>query len=375
MNPRDRYLAAIRGQEVDRVPLFLEGFTFPDREALLAHPDPGRREVGLRVLEHVTFFTGVPSYVNRYLVTPPQRIRVVERLTRGRTVRTTSEIDTPRGTLTAVVEENPATDTVWTLKYPVETPADLEALASVPWEPPAGLAPPDLEPLPRRLWTHGVVDTRISSPVVCVGGAMTYEGFLELCGADPALVEDLTAECARRVEATLDILLGAPGIEYVWIGGCEWLTPPMGSPALYRRLVQPYEARLIARAHAAGAVCHVHCHGNVRSTLPLVVERGADFYEPMEAPPDGDLTMAEGVALAAGRMTLGGNVEARLLAYGSPDEVAEATRAALAPSPARIVLQNTAGPLQAMSPREVANYHRMVDVWEECAVAPAAPAA
>jgi hypothetical protein len=161
------------------------------------------------------------------------------------------------------------------------------------------------------------------------------------------------------------VLFSRPGIEYLWIGGCEWLTPPMGSPRLYEALVQPYEAAIIAKAHAHGAACHVHCHGRVRSTLPLVVARGADYFEPMEPPPDGDLTMAEGKSLAAGRMTLGGNIEARLLAHGDVDDVERATREALAGGKERMVLQTSAGPLAEMTPRMVANYHRMLDVWEE----------
>jgi len=112
-------------------------------------------------------------------------------------------------------------------------------------------------------------------------------------------------------------------------------------------------------------VVHVHCHGNVRSTLEAVIERGADFFEPVEPPPDGDITMAEAKSLAAGRITLGGNIEARLMAYGSAEEVERATRAALEGGKQRMVLGTTEGPLARMSAEMVRNYHRLLDVWEE----------
>ena len=74
---------------------------------------------------------------------------------------------------------------------------------------------------------------------------------------------------------------------------------------LYRELVQDFERKVIERIHAGGDISHIHCHGNVRSTLELAIQRGGDFFEPVEPPPDGDITFAEAKALANGRITLG----------------------------------------------------------------------
>ncbi|HDZ43548.1 MAG TPA: hypothetical protein ENH80_06370 [Phycisphaerae bacterium] len=139
----------------------------------------------------------------------------------------------------------------------------------------------------------------------------------------------------------------------------------MASPQLYDQLVQVFEAPIIERIHAAGAVAHVHCHGNIRSTLERVIARGGDFFEPCEPPPDGDITFADAKATAAGRITLGGNIEARILENEDIDTVEQAVRAAFDGGKDRMVLQTTAGPLSAMTPNIVANYHRMIDVWEE----------
>ena len=75
--------------------------------------------------------------------------------------------------------------------------------------------------------------------------------------------------------------------------------------------------------------------------------------------------MAEAKAVCAGRMTLGGNVEARILEHGSLDETDRAARAAFEGGPGRMVFTTTAGPIGPMTPRMLANYHRFVDVWEE----------
>lgn len=362
MHPRDRLLAAVRGQPVDRVPLFLHGFdeVSPEQAA-----DPGKREILERVRDQMHYFLDCPSYVNRYLVTPPQRLREVNRDRRdGRTV-TTTVIDTPKGPLTAVTEHNDASDTIWTLKYPVETLDDIAKLRSVPWERPPDLAPPDLSSLPRDFAERGIVHAGVSSPFVCVAGAMRYDRFLELCATEMNLLKELTEQCLERILSVLDVLLSTRAIEWVWTGGCEWVTPPMGSLEVYAELVQPFEKRVIERVHAGGALSHVHCHGNVRSTLELVIERGADYFEPVEPPPDGDIPFAEAKAAAKGRISLGGNIEARILERGTPDAVETAVRKAFEGGTARMALQTTAGPLSRLTPRMLKNYHRMIDVWEE----------
>jgi len=365
MNPRERLLAALRGQPVDRVPLVLEGFHFAFRRQIEQHPDPGRREIARRAHDALVYYVDFPSHVNRYLVTPTQCIRTVRQEQGSGIVRTTSQLSTPLGPLTAIVEENAYSDTTWTVRYPVETRRDIEAIRSVAWELPKDLAAPDLTALPLDWQERAILQTKVSSPFVCVAGMMPYQMFLQLCATDLPLIEELTAQCTDRILDVLDHLFAAPGIEYLWMGGCEWLTPPMASPRLYETLVQPYEERIIAKAHQHGAICHIHCHGRVRSTIGLVLARGGDFFEPMEPPPDGDLTMAEGKSLAKGEVTLGGNVEARILVRADADAVEAATRLAFEGGKERMVLQTTAGPLQAMTPRMIQNYHRMLDVWEE----------
>jgi len=201
--------------------------------------------------------------------------------------------------------------------------------------------------------------------MVCVAGMMPREMFLELCVTDLPLLRELTGVCLERTLAVMDVVLAAGNVDYVWIGGSEWVTPPMAGPHVYAELVQPFEKPIIDRAHAAGAIAHVHCHGRIRDTLEMVIERGADFLEPCEPPPDGDITFAEAKSLAAGRITLGGNVEARVLECENAAAVEQASRAAFEGGKERMVFQTTAGPYSAMTPRMVTNYHRLIDVWEE----------
>ncbi len=337
--------------------------------------DPLRREIAERVREQMTFDVYVPTGLNRYLVTDPGHITEVSREADGGNVTVVSEIDTPKGTLTAVVVENSATDTPWTVKYPVESLADIEAIRSCSWEVAADTAQPNAADRPVGFAERGISRLVVASPMVCVAAMMPREMFLELCITDLPLLTELTEMCMQRTLATMDVVLAGGNVDYVWMGGCEWLTPPMASPHVYEALVQPFEEPIIARIHEAGAVAHVHCHGNIRATLELVIARGADMFEPCEPPPDGDITFAEAKALAAGRITLGGNIEARVLECQDGTAVEQACRAAFEGGKRRMVLQTTAGPYCRMTPQMASNYHRMIDVWEQLSSIPQSSAA
>jgi uroporphyrinogen-III decarboxylase len=365
MNPREHMLRTIRGEPVDRVPAMFTSFTVPFRERVEGYRDPAMRDIMYRIYDDSAAFVGHDSKVNRWMVTPPRYIHEISAETVGDCERTTSEIHTPGGILTAITEINTISQTEWTIKYPVESLDDLEKLASVPWELPEELEPVDRSAFPDDFDERCILRGSVSSPFVCVAGAMSYQYFLQLCGEEPALLREMTEICAQRIDDVLAFMLPNGGFDYLWIGGCEWLTPPMGSPKLYDELVQGFEEHIIRQAHEHGAVVHVHCHGNVRSTIEKAIARGADFFEPMEPPPDGDITFAEAKALVAGRMTLGGNVEARIMQHGTPTEVERAVRDAFEGGKERMVFRTSDGPITLMTPEMIRNYDIMFDLLDE----------
>ncbi len=366
MTPRERFLATLRGEKVDRVPMDLAGFTFESREAIEAHPDPYCRQVAHRIFDETCFFVDIRSPINRYLVTPPQAIRSTSETLPNGTGLTRSVISTPRGDLTAATQHDPVRQTTWTVEYPVKTREDIDRIASIPWELPEGLPDGKTKDLPAEFDSRGILTVRVSSPFVCVAGMMSYELFLELTLAEPDLIARLTKMCRERVMSVLQVLLTRPGVDLVWMGGSEWVTPPVTSTGTYDALVQEQERSIIDCVHEnSDALVHIHCHGHVRHALERTVERGGDYTEPVEPPPDGDITMAEAKGLAAGRITLGGNLECRVLCNEDEAAAERVVRAAFEGGRERFVLRPTERQSPLMSEQEFRNYMRVVDVWEE----------
>ena len=368
MNPRERFVAALKGEPTDRVPILLKGvqsITSHDQIAQIA--DPGRREIAERIFPLQVGFLDYQSGINRYLVTPGRFIEPVGQGSEGNNTTITSRITTPKGDLTAIQGRNASTNMTWQLKYPVESMDDIEKIRSVPWEMPASLKPPDRSKLPTGFSRRNLTQLRVSSPFVCVAGMMPYDYYLLLCATELPLITELTVQCHERIKDLLRMQLSSRSIDYVWFGGCEWLTPPMGSPALYEELVQPFEQELIEMSHQAGAFVHVHCHGRVRSTLESVIQRGADILEPTEPPPDGDIPLADAKALARGRMVVAGNIEARVLENEDHKAVRRAVFAAFEGGRQHMVLMESALAVRKFTPKMIRNYHAMIDVWEDVA--------
>ena len=73
--------------------------------------------------------------------------------------------------------------------------------------------------------------------------------------------------------------------------------------------------------------------------------------------------MSEAKELAKGRITLGGNVEARVLHRESEDTLEQATREAFEAGKDRFILRTTEGPTPQMTEQEYRNYMRLIKVW------------
>ena len=75
------------------MPLVLEGSITAASTRCRTLP---RRELAThRVIDEMHYFVGTDSCVNRYLVTPPQFMRVIDSRTDNGTTTTTTQIDTP----------------------------------------------------------------------------------------------------------------------------------------------------------------------------------------------------------------------------------------------------------------------------------------
>lgn len=370
MTGKERMLAAIKGEPVDRVPIWIrEGFEFH-------HPIPSAADYSLGwradpeyvalwefARDHcdmrVSWSPG--GHFNRTLAIPPHRMTSETTVVNEYTRRLTSTIDTPKGPLTAVTERRRGENMDWHVKYAVENREDLEKLRSVPFE----VDPVSYEQYDREkelVGDRGVMCLNVSSPWVVMASCMPFELALEWSLSENVLLHELLEEITRRTLACLEVVFERDFEDMMAnIGGSEQCTPPIMSPDSYEQWVTPYESRVAAFLNAKGVPLNCHCHSHVRGALSSMIEAGMASTDPVEPPSQGNVTIEEARKIAGDRLTLVGNLEWKELVEESPDRIRARVREIIDSGKQRLVMAASAGPVTAMSSKLITNYRTWIE--------------
>lgn len=105
--------------------------------------------------------------------------------------------------------------------------------------------------------------------------------------------------------------------------GCCWSCLSLLNPEIWRRWDEPVIEAVAAEAHAHGRVVHLHLHGRCREILKDLSECGVDCVCPFERPPGGDIEdIAQVRDVLGDRVTFNGNVSTvETLIRGGPEDV------------------------------------------------------
>jgi uroporphyrinogen decarboxylase len=117
------------------------------------------------------------------------------------------------------------------------------------------------------------------------------------------------------------------------------------------------------RVQGIGLYVIKHTDGKLWPIIDMIVDSGIDCLDPID--PQAGMDLAEVKAQYGHRIALKGNVDcAQLMTFGTPDEVAEATREALrqgAPG-GGFILSSSNSIHSAVKPE---NYQAMLHTWQE----------
>ncbi len=374
LSSRDRILRTLRGKPTDRVPIS------PPIPWNVWDEIEGRNPAGwqaednfLRVMElvHQHCDTTVQSrtlgglFDRSQLHCPRRYAETVSTERSGGRATVTRVLHTPRGDLRSRFATDAGVHTAWVVEPFVKDLDDVEKILSVPYE----FEKPDMEAFRReteRIGDRAVMEVGISTPLVCVSHIMPFDTFLLWTVAERAAVERLIRTVFERAYEKLEYILQRGAGPLFWIGGSEQATPPMMSPRQYDEYVANYDGRLIDLIHKYGQYAHVHCHGRISRIFQRLLDKRVDALDPVEPPPDGDIEIAEAKRLAAGRMTLMGNIEFHRLEFAAPEEMDALVRRALCEGPKdHFILYPSATAISRLSDRYRDNAIRYIEAGLE----------
>jgi len=153
----------------------------------------------------------------------------------------------------------------------------------------------------------------------------------------------------------------------VYFIGARWSCASLLGPNMWRKWDKPMVAAAVEVAHRHGKLVHIHFHGKCMEVLEDLLECGLDSICPFERPPGGDVTdLGEVRRILGDSVTVRGNVHTiETLIRGRPEDVRKQVRGIFeqwGPDKRRLIL-GTGDQVGGETPDE--NIHAMVEAGRE----------
>lgn len=270
-------------------------------------------------------------------------------------------------TLTALYRRDPDINTSWVVEHLIKDTDDLQAYLDLP-EPPPGGEPlvADVLEAEKQLGDRGIVMLDTQDPV-CSASQFRMEDYLVIAMTEPKLFRRFLDRYARLLFPKTEAIAKAlPG--HLWrIFGPEYASPPYLPPNLFREYVTEYDREMVASIHRYGGFARIHSHGNLRAILDDIVATGCVGLDPIEPPPQGDVSLRYVREKYGKQLVLFGNLEASDIENLPQPQFAEKVRRALEEGTAGqgrgFVLMPSACPYgRVLTARAMRNYETMIDL-------------
>jgi len=342
LTSRERLLRCLRHEPVDRVPVSTYELVGWNPDAW-ENNEPSYKEL----MDVIREKTDCLYMVGPGWRSPGSGITESKHWQEGSSRWTETVYHTPKGDLTIRTRQDAGVKTVWTLKHLLETIDDIEKYLAIPYIPPEI----DMSPVwkaQEHLSDHGLVMISLADPI-CVAAELFEMGqFLVYALTNPDEIKYLMDVIHERQMYQLRQILKHDVSDIVFrICGPEYATPPYLAPEQFREFVTPYITEICHEIRDAGGFPRLHSHGKIGRVLDQIVNAGAEGLDPVEPPPDGDITLKEVKERYGDRLCLFGNIELRELENSSSERIELLVKEAMdsAKDGSGFVLMPTAAPI------------------------------
>jgi len=209
----------------------------------------------------------------------------------------------------------------------------------------------------------------LGDPAYLAADLMCFENYLLWASRETEHFARTVEIIAERVMENLRRQLDCVVVDLYRICGPEYMTPPFLPPVMFERFMLPHLTGMTEIIHERGARVRIHCHGKIGQVLDMIFDTGCDGIDPCEPPPDGDLELDEvKLRCMANGVSVWGNLELRLLEFGTSRQVREEVRKVMdqAKGGGGFVLLPSAAPIGVtLPPRTEENYRAFIDAGLE----------
>ena len=270
--------------------------------------------------------------------------------------------------LTELRRRDPEVNTVWTVEHLLKDVEDLKAFLEIPHVSDSAGDPDTCGVLEaeQALGESGIVMIDTSDALCEAAQLFPMAEYTVIALSEPKLFHRLLERCAAGLQARTEAVARAlPG--RLWrIYGPEYASPPYLPPRLFREYVVRYDRPMVESIQRWGGYARIHSHGRLRQILDEIVSTGCVGLDPIEPPPQGDVSLGYVRQRYGKQLTLFGNLEASDIENLPTKEFREKVQRALEEGTEGegrgFVLMPSACPYgRVISPLAMANYECMVE--------------
>ncbi len=376
MTRRERLMASVRGEPVDRPPVCFYELNGLDEDPenddpfnIYSHPswrpllELTREKTDRIVMRGVPLKDAPPN--------PLAELTSVETYDDNGRRFTRQTIRAGKRVLTSLSRRDPGINTVWTLEHLLKDTDDLRAWLELP-APEFGGEPEVAGVLETeaKLGDTGIVMLETGDPLCAVAPLFEFGEFTIVAMTEPKLFHRALDKWARFFyERTAAVAQALPG--HLWrICGSEYASPPYLPPALFREYVLQYDKPIVEAIQAHGGYARVHSHGRLKDVLDHIVATGCLGLDPIEPPPQGDVELSYVRERYGRQLTLFGNLETSDIGALPTEQFAEKVARALKEGTAGegrgFVLMPASCPHgRELAPLTLRNYEKIIEMIEQ----------
>lgn len=314
MTPRQRLIATLRGQPVDRPAVnFYEissGRPDPDDpDPFNVYNSPDWRPL-LELADRTDRIHMVAPVLRPTAGNRRNEFFRVEHEQRDGSRWTRTTLEVAGRTMTSLARRDPEVNTVWKVKHLLSDADDLRAYLQLPDD--AFAVEPDVSRViaeENALGEAGIVMIDTPDPLCVAAELFSMADYTVLALTERKLFRALLDQQARWLQPVVEQVAAAvPG--RLWrICGPEYAAEPYLPPELFREYVVNYTGPMVRAIRRHGGYARIHCHGRLERILDHIAAMSPDGLDPIEPPPQGDVELIDVRRRCGREMVLFGNLE------------------------------------------------------------------
>ena len=206
-------------------------------------------------------------------------------------------------------------DTKWTTEHFLKDMDDVEAYLELPDEVFSyDVSAANLQAEDMAIGDKGIVMVELHDPLLHAASLFSMSDYLVFAITEPSKFHRLLEKHARPIYGWTEKV--AREFPSLWrIGGAEYATEPYLPPRLFEEFEVRYTKPMLDCINRHGGYPRIHCHGRIRSALPLIMKMNPTAIDPVENPNQGDIELANVRRIYGRDLVLFGNIQVRDLVH------------------------------------------------------------